>query len=214
MSKKVLAFLMVIAVAGVALGSLWLSAPGEADASGHSATRSISPTVVDPGDAVTVTIIANNYGRVGRIVDTPPGGPTQTIRLLTPGPQTRQYTFTAPSEAGSHSFSGTISDEARDSREIGGDSMIRVRSSATPEPDPTPMPEPQVTRSLSRSSVPPGGQLTVTIVARDYGRVGRIVETLPTGLSSADSQTVTFRFLEPGPQTVSLHRHRLRNGGG
>ena len=43
----------------------------------------------------------------------------------------------------------------------------------------------------------------MTIVARDYGRVGRIVETLPTGLSSAGSQTVTLRLLEPGPQTVS-----------
>ena len=202
MSKKVLA-LVVVAVVGAALGSIWLLPLRSVDASTHSATRSISPTLVDPGDTVTVTIIANNYGRVGRIVDTPPGGPTQTIRLLAAGPQTRQYTFTAPSEAGSHSFSGTFSDEVRDSTEIGGDSMIRVRSSATPEPDPTPMPEPQATRSLSRSSVPPGGQLTVTIVARDYGRVGRIVETLPTGLSSADSQTVTFRFLEPGPQTVS-----------
>ena len=205
MSKKVLAFLMVVAVAGVALGSLWLSAPGDADASRHSATRSISPMLVDPGDTVTVMFIANNYGRVGRIVDTPPGGPTQTIRLLLPGPQTGRYTFTAPSEAGSHSFSGTFSDEARESTDIVGDSMITVRSSATPEPEPEPepMPEPQATRSLSQSSVSPGGQLTVTIVARDYGRVGRIVETLPTGLSSAGSQTVTLRLLEPGPQTVS-----------
>ena len=152
-----LAFLMVVAVAGVALGSLWLSVPGDADASGHRATRSISPMLVDPGDTVTVIIIANNYGRVGRIVDTPPGGPTQTIRLLVPGPQTRQYTFTAPSEAGSHSFSGTFSNEDRESEDIDGDSMITVRSSATPEPEPTPMAEPQATRSLSRPSVPPEG---------------------------------------------------------
>ena len=203
MANKVLALLIVVAVAGVALGSLWLSAPGDVDASGHSATRSISPTMVDPGDTVTVTIIADNYGRVGRILDTPPGGATQTFRLLQVGPQTRGYTFTAPSEAGSHSFSGTFSNEERESTEIGGDSMITVRSSATPEPEPTPMLDPQATRSLSPSSVSPGGQLTVTIVARDYGRVGRIVETLPTGLSSAGSQTVTLRLLEAGPQTVS-----------
>ena len=205
MANKVLALLMVVAVAGVALGSLWLSAPGSADASTHSATRSISPTLVDPGDTVTVTITAINYGRLGRIVDTPPGGQTQTIRLLAEGPQTREYTFTAPSEAGSHSFSGTFSDEDRESTEIGGDSMITVRSTATPEPEPepTPMLDPQATRSLSPSSVYPGGQLTVTIIARDYGRVGRIVETLPTGLSSAGSQTVTLRLLEAGPQTVS-----------
>ena len=218
MSKTVLALLMVVAVAGVALGSLWLSAPGDADASNHSAIRSISPMLVDPGDTVTVIIIANNYGRVGRIVDTPPGGPTQTFTLLEAGPKTRQYTFTAPSEAGSHSFSGTFLDEARESTDIGGNSMITVRSSTTPEPEPEPepepMPEPQATRSLSQSSVSPGGQLTVTIVARDYGRVGRIVETLPTELSSAGSQTVTSQVAGARSTNRQLHRHRLRHGGG
>ena len=153
MSKKVLA-LVVVAVVGAALGSILLLPLRSVDASTHSATRSISPTLVDPGDTVTVTIIANNYGRVGRIVDTPPGGPTQTIRLLAAGPQTRQYTFTAPSEAGSHSFSGTFSDEARDSTEIGGNSMITVRSSATPEPEPTPPKPPG--RSLGPRCPPEG----------------------------------------------------------
>ena len=80
MSKKVLAFLMVVAVAGVALGSLWLSAPGDADASTHSATRSFSPSSVGPGEEITVTISADNYGGFGRIVETLPPGFTNPGR--------------------------------------------------------------------------------------------------------------------------------------
>ena len=88
MSKKVLA-LVVVAVVGAALGSILLLPLRSVDASTHSATRSISPTLVDPGDTVTVTIIANNYGRVGRIVDTPPRRPNpddQAAGGRTPNP--------------------------------------------------------------------------------------------------------------------------------
>ena len=93
MVNRVLALLVVVAVAGVALGSLWLLDPGDADASGHSATRSFSATSVDPGEEITVTILADNYGDLGRIVETVPdgfttsdGGQTVTIRLLSAGP--------------------------------------------------------------------------------------------------------------------------------
>ena len=65
MANKVLALLMVVAVAGVALGSLWLSAPGSADASTHSATRSFSSSSVAPGETVTVTISAEGLRWVG-----------------------------------------------------------------------------------------------------------------------------------------------------
>ena len=65
MVNKVLALLVVVAVAGVALGSLWLLDPGDADASSHSATRSFSATSVDPGEEITVTILADNYGGLG-----------------------------------------------------------------------------------------------------------------------------------------------------
>ena len=66
MANKVLALLMVVAVAGVALGSLWLSAPGSADASGHSATRSFSSSSVAPGETVTVTIVARELREPGQ----------------------------------------------------------------------------------------------------------------------------------------------------
>ena len=74
-------------------------------------------------------------------------------------------------------------------------------------------------RSFSPTSVPAGGELTVTIVARDYGSIGaRVVETLPEGFeyqSSSlpaaqvvpdqhDPQIITFAVvLEPSPFTFT-----------
>ena len=62
----------------------------------------------------------------------------------------------------------------------------------------TPDPEtPSATRSFSAISVDPGETVTVTIMAENYGRVGRIVETVPSGFTAEDgSQTVTIRLLE------------------
>ena len=207
MANKVLALLMVVAVAGVALGSLWLSAPESADASGHSATRSFSSSSVAPGETVTVTISADNYGGLGRIVETVPdefttsdGGQTVTIRLLSAGPQTRSYTVTASDNSGSHSFSGTLTDEAKDTRTIGGATTVTITA-----PPSTPDTDPSATRSFSATSVDPGEEITVTIRADDYGGLGRILETLPSGFTSSDAsgQTVTLRLLQEGPQTRS-----------
>ena len=206
MSKTVLAFLMVVAVAGVALGSLWLSAPGDADASGHSATRSFSSSSVDPGETVTVTIRADNYGGLGRIVETLPSGftspdangQTVTIRLLSAGPQTETYTVTASDNPGSYSFSGTLTDQDREERSIGGATTVTITA-----PPSTPDTDPSATRSFSATSVDPGEEITVTIRADNYGGLGRIVETLPSGFTSPDAngQTVTIRLLSAGPRT-------------
>ena len=198
---------MVVAVAGVALGSLWLSAPGSADASSHSATRSFSSSSVAPGETVTVTIVARDYGNLGRIVETVPdefttsdGDQTVTIRLLSAGPRTATYTVTALDNPGSHSFSGTLTDEAKDTRTIGGPTTVTITA-----PPSTPDTDPSATRSFSATSVDPGGTVTVTIRADDYGGLGRILETLPSGFTSPDAsgQTVTLRLLQEGPQTRS-----------
>ena len=199
--NKVLVLLVIAAVAGAAFGGLWLLPPGDAYASNHSATRSFSTTSVAPGETVTVTIQANNYGSLGRIVETVPsgfttsdGGATVTIRLLAEGPQTRTYTVTAADSPGSHTFSGTIADEDRDSRPVGGPTTVTITAPAVTEPT--------AVRSMP-TSVDLGAQFTVTIRADNYGSLGRIVETLPSGFTSpdADGQTVTIRFLQAGPQT-------------
>ena len=205
MANKVLTLLMVVAVAGVALGSLWLSAPRDADASGHSATRSFSSSSVTPGEEITVTILADNYGGFGNIVETlPPGftspdatGQTVNLILFGGGPQTKTYTVTASDTPGPYTFSGTLADDDfennQDKRAIGGSSIVTVNAP----------PGSSATRSFSSSSVAPGGTVTVTIRADNYGGLGRIVETLPSGFTSPDAtgQDVTRRLLSAGPQT-------------
>ena len=211
MINKVLVLLVIAAVAGVTLGGLWLLSPGGAYASNHSAVRSFSQTSVAPGDTVTVTIVADNYGRLGRIVETVPSGfttgdgssQTVNIRLLAAGPQTSTYTVTATDSPGAHAFSGTISNDARESRNVGGATTVTVTGATGPGPSPTPT----ATRSISPASVSPGGQFTVTIRADNYGRLGRIMETVPDGFDittpETEGQTVTLRLLQAGPQTVT-----------
>ena len=134
MGNKVLALLMVVAVAGVALGSLWLLTPGDVDASGHSATRSFSSSSVDPGEEITVTIRADNYGGLGRIVETLPSGftspdangQTVTIRFLSAGPQTETYTVTASDNPGPYIFSGVLENEDKSKTTVGGALMMAV----------------------------------------------------------------------------------------
>ena len=203
--NKVLVLLVIAAVAGAALGGLRLLPPGDAYASGHSATRSFSATSVAPGEMVTVTIVARDYGNLGRIVETVPSGfttsdgkQTVTIRLLSAGPKTETYTVTATDNPGPHTFSGTISDQRRDSRPVVG--LSRVTITAPPSD-----PEPTAVRTISPASVNTGDEFTVSIRANNYGKVGRIMETLPAGFTSsdADGQTVTLRLLSGGPQTVN-----------
>ena len=134
MGNKVLALLMVVAVAGVVLGNLWPSTPGNVDASGHSATRSFSSSSVDPGEEITVTIRADNYGGLGRIVETLPSGFTspdasnQTVklRLLQEGPQTRSYKVTASDNPGSYTFSGLLQSEDKSETQVLGPSSVTV----------------------------------------------------------------------------------------
>ena len=207
--NKVLVLLVIAAVAGVTLGGLRLAAPEGVRASEHSATRSFSATSVDPGDTVTVTIVAENYGDLGRIVETVPegfttdnGSQTVSIILLSPGPQTRTYTVTATDSPGDHIFEGTIADQNRDSMAIGGEDTVTITGTAPP-PEPTP----SATRSISPGSVRPGGEFTVTIVAENFGSVGRIKDTVPEGFDitspETEGQTVTLRLLQAEPQTVS-----------
>ena len=122
-------------------------------------------------------------------------GQTVTLRLLQEGPQTRSYTVTASDNPGSYIFSGVLESEDKSETPVGGSSSVTVNAP----------PGPSATRSFSTTSVDPGGTLTVTIRANNYGGLGRVVETLPSGFTSPDAsdQTVTLRLLQEGPQTRS-----------
>ena len=121
------AVLMVAAIAG-AVGPLGLL-PVVAQENVPSATRSISPTSVAPGEEVTVTITVANYGGFGAVNETLPGGFTYVSSSLddaqvrVTGNQAKvpclqgnasfTYTVTASSEAGPHTFSGSLRDSDR-----------------------------------------------------------------------------------------------------
>ena len=102
---------------------------------GASATRSFSAAWVAPGGTLTVTITADNYGSLGRIVEDVPAGfttedgsQTVIIRLLAAGPQTSTYTVTASDVEGSYTFSGTLQDDERNNHAVGGDTTVTVSS--------------------------------------------------------------------------------------
>ena len=215
--NKVLVLLVIATVAGAALGGLWLLPPGDADASGHNATRSFSATSVAPGGTVEVTVTGSNYGRLGRIVETAPdafGGGTFTLNLLGEN-QSVSYTVTAEDSPGSYTFSGTIYDEDGGNESVTGPSTVRITGQqATPQPPPTPEPQLAATRSFSATSVAPGGTVEVTVTGSNYGRLGRIVETAPDAFGGGtftlnllgENQSVSYTVTaedSPGSYTFS-----------
>ena len=102
-----------------------------------TAERSFSASTVRPGASFTVTIRADNYGDLGRVVETLPAGftstdadgQTVTLRLLQGGPQTRTYTVTAPPTPGTYDFMGELQTEDMSTETVTGSTSIRVRSS-------------------------------------------------------------------------------------
>ena len=189
---------------GLALGMVGLLLAGPVTAQQTpTATRSLSETTVTAGDEVIVTINASNLGGFGGVFETLPAGfsyvagsvsndnvlVTETsdgVDFILFGDSIFSYTVTASSVAGDYYFRGVLNDSYKVDYLI-TDTMITVEAGAepTPEPtaEPTAVPGTGAIRSLSRTSVAPGGQVTVSITANDYGAFGGVVETLPDGFS-------------------------------
>ena len=171
------------------------------DPSAPGAVRSFSASSVSPGDPLTVTITAANYGGFGQVVETLPDGFTyttttfdgtarpdgQTVTFALIGsPVTLTYTVTATSMTGSHTFSGTLTDTDRVAHAVGGDETITV-AEATPTPTPTATPEP---------TVAPDEPTTDADMVTNV-RIGRVRETLITlswdALEGASGYNVQWR---------------------
>ena len=191
MVRIVLAVVMVAAMVGV-VGLLVLPLVSAQD--GPSATRSFDKTTVEPGGEVVVTIEVANYGRFSTVTETLPSGFTyesssltdeievtgQEISVILIGTYSSfTYTVTASSTAGSHSFSGTLSDEESDDYDVVGASMVTVEATAGPAPT--------ATRSFDKTTVEPGGEVVVTIAVANYGQGGGVTETLPGGFTYESS---------------------------
>ena len=207
--------LTLLAVIGVAFAAAGLLFAGAANASGHSATRTITPASVAAGGQVTVMIEVEDLGFAGTVTETLPAGFSyegsslndtdvsqdgQDVQFFLFQADSFTYTVTAPTGAGDYTFSGTVQDDEQDERDVGGDTDVTV------EPPPT---SPTATRTISPASVMTGEEVTVTVASVSYGDSGSLVETLPAGLAhvsgsggTASGQTVTFN-LTVADQTVT-----------
>ncbi|MCY4581236.1 MAG: hypothetical protein OXE50_00320, partial [Chloroflexi bacterium] len=224
MFRKHLTLMTVIVVVGL----VGLLSFGSVTAQTNpSATRSFDSTSVASGGTLVVTIAASGYGQAGGVTETLPAGFAyvsssldtsqvnvngQQVRFTLQGDTSFTYTVTASSTPGSHTFSGTLRDFARDDHTVGGASSVTVEaaSTATPEPSPTASPQgpaPSASRAFSSSSVVAGAAVTVTVTAANYGQAGGVTETLPAGFayvsSSLDANQVnvsgqTVRFTLQG----------------
>jgi hypothetical protein len=149
---------------------------------------------VGTGDEVVVTITAMNYGVLGAVVETLPAGFSYVSSTLDDVEEQGRnltfaligenesftYTVAASSVAGSHTFSGELTDDQGMSYPVGGATGVTVE--AAPDTG-----DPSATRSFSETSVGTGDEVVVTITAMNYGVLGAVVETLPGGFSYVSS---------------------------
>ena len=187
MVKKALMLLGVLAIVGVAGLSLLL--PDAVSASGHSATRSFVTNTVATGAELEIEISVSGLGVAGQVRETLPEGFSfarsdetatmdgQTVQFTVFGNEaTFRYTVTAPAASGTYDFSGKVVDFDKDQRDVGGDSSIEVMD-----------PPLGAERSISRSSVNPGEQVTISIDASGFDTTASVVEDLPAGFSYMSS---------------------------
>ena len=197
-----LAAIMVASIVGVVPLTGILPASAQAQA---SATRSFNPATVAPGGTVTVTIQAANYGQAGGVTETLPAGFSyvssslsasqvdesgQNVRFTLQGDTSFTYTVTASSTPGPYDFSGTLRDFDKTDHTVVGTTRVTVLAPSTPTPS--------ATRSFNPATVDPGGTVTVTIQAANYGQAGGVTETLPAGFSYVSSSLSTSQVDESG----------------
>jgi len=173
-----------------AVGTAGLLSPGPVDATGHSATRSFSAASVVIGGTVDVTIVVDELGAFGGVVETLPDGFSyvstsladepeidgQMVTFALFGEDSFTYTVQAPEAVGTYTFSGVVKDNELDSNDVGGSTDLMVTPSAV-----------EASRAFSASTVAAGGELTVTVTAAEYGQFGQVVETLPAGFGFAST---------------------------
>ena len=190
-----------------------------------SATRSFSPSEVEAGGQLVVTIVVDAYGGIGQLRETFPAdftfesspegtrsGQTLTFNLV--GDTSVSYTLSAPTTSGEKSgFSGTLAPAQGDGVKVDGPSSVTVSS-------PPAQQTASATRSFSPSEVEAGGQLVVTIVVDAYGGIGQLRETFPADFTFESSpegtrsgQTLTFNLVGDTSVSYTLsapHRDKVQ----
>ena len=159
----------VQARAGAASGDGLWSATAAVTPATWGAIRSFSTPYVSPGGQVVVTITANGFGAFGEVVETlPPGfslvasslpggavtGDDQEVKFILIGDTSLTYTVTAPSAAGSYSFSGVLTNSDGEKAPVGGALSITVGS----------LPSVNISRATGseNATVRPGSPISLT----------------------------------------------------
>ncbi len=196
-----LSVLVVVAVVA-------LAQPGSADAQSHSATRSFQQTWAAPGSEFTVTIMANDYGDFGQVVEELPLGSAfvsaslehaqievegRTIRFILLGETSFTYRVLILTTEESYTFSGVIKNIDREEQAITGDTTMRVGPPPTPTPTLSPTAPPTPTSTLSPTAPPtPTPTLSPTAPPTSTSTLSPTSPPPPTPTPSATS-TVTSR---------------------
>jgi hypothetical protein len=187
-----------------------------------SATRSFSPSEVEPGGRLTVTISVAGYGGIGQLKETFPAGfafvsspsgvtPSgRTLTFILVGDTSVSYTLTAPTTPGREGgFSGTLDPAEGAVVTVGGPSEVTVSSPPPQQPaegdgvtvggpsavtvsSPQAQETASATRSFSPSEVEPDSPLVVRISVANYGGIGQLREAFP-----AD-----FTFVRSSPEAT------------
>ena len=175
-----------------------------------SATRSFSPSEVEAGGQLVVTIVVDGYGGIGQLKETFPADftfvespeATRSGQILTfnlVNDTSVSYTLTAPTTSGEISgFSGTLAPAQGDGVEVDGPSSVTVSSPPVQQTA-------SATRSFSPSEVEAGGQLVVTIVVDGYGGIGQLTETFPADFTFVESRRGDA--VRPDPDLQPRERH-------
>ena len=214
------ALVLVVAAATVGLVAVGLvggrhSAEAQQTA---SATRSFSPSEVEAGRQLVVTIAVDGYGGIGQLRETFPAdftfesspegtGSGQTVTFNLVGDTSVSYTLTAPTTTETRSisgFSGTLEPAVTEGVGVSGPSSVTVLSPPAQETA-------SATRSFSPSEVEAGGQLVVTIAVDGYGGIGQLTETFPADFTFESSpegtrsgQTLTFNLVADASVSYTL----------
>ena len=173
-----------------------------------SAERTL-PASVELSATVTVSMTAADYGAIGSVVETIPSGFTyvssslldtqvledgNTVTFNLMGESSFDYTVTASDTEGTYTFSGIIKNVDLTEFPI-SDSSIAVTA------------EPAIPASAERTlpaSVETGTTVTVSMTAADYGAIGSVVETIPSGFTYVSSSLLDTQVLEDG-NTVTFN---------
>ncbi len=158
-----------------------------AEADGHSAARSFSPSTVAAGGELRVTVTVAGYGNLGRVVETIPPGfdylgsdlPAnadirrgQTIGFILRPPPVSAFTYRlrapSPTTTTRYTFSGYFQDQdpGPNPPAVGGATSVEVRAASSPPgvPDAT-------DASLSSLSVTDGDGMAIALTDADGNMV-------------------------------------------